>query len=61
LQEVGNNATGSSSTFTKYLAQMKTATDGEVYWAANITPDMCVEFQVWLSNAETEAITCSYC
>jgi len=59
LQEVGTNATGPRSTFTKTLAQMNAAAEEEGYGAANMTADKRVEFQVCLSDAETEATTLS--
>jgi len=57
LQEVGTRATGPRSTFTTQLVQLKTAEQHEVYGAANMTADKCVECQVRLSNAENEATT----
>jgi hypothetical protein len=59
LQEVGTKATGPRSTFAKKLAQMKTAAEEEVYGAVNMTADKREEFQVRLSDAETEATTWS--
>jgi hypothetical protein len=59
LQEVGTKATGPRSTFAKKLAQMKTAAEEEVYRAGNMTTDKRAEFQVRLSEAETEATTWS--
>jgi hypothetical protein len=59
LQEVGTKATGPRSTFAKKLTQMKTAAEEEVYGAVNIAADKRVEFQVRLSDAETEATTWS--
>jgi len=59
LQEVGTKATGPRSIFAKKLAQMKTAAEEEVYGAVNMSTDKCVEFQVCLSDAETEATTWS--
>jgi hypothetical protein len=57
--EVGTQATGPRTKFGKSLAQMKTAAEEEVYGSVNMTTDKCVEFQVHLSDAETEAITSS--
>jgi len=57
LQEVGTKATGPRSIFAKKLAQIKTAAEEEVYGAVNLTADKRVEFQVRLSDAETEANT----
>jgi len=48
-------ATGPRSTFTKKLAEIKTAAAEEVYWAITMTVDKCDQCQVWLPNAETEA------
>jgi len=59
MQAVGTKATSPRSTFTKKLAQMKTAAGEEVYWAANMTPDMLVEFQVCRSNADSKGTTWS--
>jgi len=59
LQEVGTKATGPRSTFAKKLAQIKTVAEEEVYGAANMNTDKPVEFQVRLSDAETEATTWS--
>ena len=57
LQEVGAKAPGPSSTFANKLAQLKTAAKEEVYEVANMTADEGVEFQVRLSDAESEATT----
>ena len=57
LQQVGTKATGPRSTFAKKLPPMKSAAEDEVCGAANMTADKGVEFQVRLSNAETEAAT----
>jgi len=59
LQEVGTKATGPRSTFAKKLAQIKTAPEEAVYEAVNMTANKRVEFQVRLSDAETEATTWS--
>jgi len=59
FQEVRTKATGPRSTFAKKLAQMKTAAEEEVNGAVNMTADKPVEFQVRLSDAETEATTWS--
>jgi len=59
LQEVGTKATSPKSIFAKKLAQIKTAAEEEVYGAINMTADKRVEFQVRLSDAETEATTWS--
>jgi len=59
LLEVGTKATGPRGIFAKNLAQIKTAAKEEVYGAVNMTAGNHVEFQVHLSNAETEATTWS--
>ena len=59
FEEVGTKAAGPRSTFAKKLAQMKTAAEEEVYGAVNMTTDKCVQFQVCLSDAQTEATTWS--
>jgi len=59
LQDVGMKATSPRSTFAEKLAQMKTAAGDEVYRAGNMTPDKRFEFQVRLSDDETEATTWS--
>jgi len=59
LQQVGTKATGPCSTFTKKIAQMKNAAEGEVYGVVTMTADKCVEFQIHLSDVEAEATTCS--
>jgi len=38
---------------------METATEDEVYRAANMTADKQLQFQIHLSNVETEATTWS--
>jgi hypothetical protein len=59
FQEFGTKATGARSTFAKKLAQMKTAAEEEVYGSVNMTGDKWEEFQVRLSDTETEATTWS--
>jgi hypothetical protein len=54
-QELGTKATGPRSIFAKKLAEMKTVAEEEVYRAINMTADKREEFQVRLSDAETEA------
>jgi len=44
-------------TFAQKLAPINTATEGEVWYVANMTDNKCVECQVRLSDAETEATT----
>jgi len=55
LQEVRTKATGPRSIFAKKRVQMKTEAEEEVYGVVNMTADTRVEFQVRLSDAETEA------
>jgi len=57
LQEVGTKATGPRSKFAKDLALMKAAAKDEAYGAANMTADKQLQFQIRLSDAETEATT----
>jgi len=57
LQEVGTNSTGPRSILAKKLAQLKTAAEDEVYGAMNMAANRSVEFQVRLSDAETEGTT----
>jgi len=59
LEEVGTKATGLRSIFAIQLTPMKTAAEEVVYGVANMTADKHVEFQVHLSDAETEATTLS--
>jgi len=59
LQVVGTKATGPRSTFANVLAQLKTAAEEEAYGAVNMTTDKRLQFQVRLSDAETEATTWS--
>jgi len=59
FQVVRTRATGPRSIFAKKLAQMKTASEEEAYWAVNMITDKHVQFQVCLSNAEIEATTWS--
>jgi len=59
LQEVGTKGTGPRSKFAKQLALLKTAADDEVYGAANKTADKRLQFQIHLSDAETDATTWS--
>jgi len=55
LQEVGTMATGPRSSFAKKLIQTRTTTEEDISGVGNMTADKHVEFQVCLSNAETEA------
>jgi len=59
LQELGTKATGPRRQFAKELALMKTAAEDEAYGAANMTADKQLQFQIRLSNADTEATTWS--
>jgi len=59
LQEVGTKATGPRSKFAKDLALMKAAAEDEAYGAANMTSNKRHQFQIYLSDAETEATTWS--
>jgi len=42
----------------KKLTQMKTAEEAMVYGVANMTTDKCAQFQVHLSDSETEDTIC---
>jgi len=59
LEEVGTKGTGPRSIFAKQLALMKTAAEDEVYGVANMTADKQLQFQICLSDAETDATTWS--
>jgi hypothetical protein len=59
LQEVRTKATGPRRIIAKDLALMKAPAEDEVYGAANITADKRLQFQIRLSDAETEATTWS--
>jgi hypothetical protein len=59
LQEVGTKGTGRRSKFPKQLALMKTEAEDEIYGAANMTADKRLQFQIRLSDAETDATTWS--
>jgi hypothetical protein len=59
LQEVGTKTTSPRSKFAKELALKKIATEDKAYEAANIAADLGLQFQIHLSNAETEATTWS--
>jgi len=59
LQEVGTMTTSPRSTYVKRFAPMKTLAGDEVSGAVNITADICMDFRLYLSNAETEATTWS--
>jgi len=54
LQEVGTKATGPRSIFAKELALRKAAAEDEAYGAANMTANKRLQFQIRLSDAETE-------
>jgi len=59
LQKVGTKATGPRSKLAKDFALMKAATEDEAYGAANMTANKRLQFQIRLSDAETEATTWS--
>jgi len=59
LQEVRTKTTGPRSMFTKIVSPMRTATDVEGCRVANVTIDKCVQFQICLFVAETEATSWS--
>jgi hypothetical protein len=59
LQEVGTKTTGPRSKFSKELALKEIAAEDKAYGAANIAADLGLQFQIRLSDAETEATTCS--
>jgi len=59
LQEIGTKATGPRCKSAKDLALMNTATEDEDYGAANMTVNKRLQFQIRLSNPDTEATTSS--
>jgi len=59
LQKVRIKATGPRSKLAKDFALMKAAAEDEAYGVANMTADMRLQFQIRLSDAETEATTWS--
>jgi len=59
LQEVGTKATGPRSKLAKDLTLMKAAAEDEAYRAVNMTTDKRLQFQIRLSDAETDATTWS--
>jgi len=59
LKAVGSKAIGPRSKVANELAQMKTAAKDEAYGGANMTTDKAMQFQIRLSDAETEATTWS--
>ena len=56
-QQVGTKATGPRSKFSKEPALMTTAAEDEAWGAANMIADKGLQFQICLSDAETEAMT----
>jgi len=58
-QEVGTKATGPTTKFTKELALMKPAAKDQAYGVGNLTADKRLQFQIHISDAETEATTWS--
>ena len=59
MQEVETRATGRRMKFVKDLAIMKTVTEDKAYGAVNRTADKRLQFQIRLSDAETEGTTWS--
>ena len=59
MQAVRTKATGPRSILAKQSALMKTAAEDEAYRAANMTAEKQLQFQIHLSDAETEATTWS--
>jgi len=57
LQDVRTNATGSRRIFAQQLALRKAATAHKTYGAANMTADMRLQFQIHLSDTQTDATT----
>jgi len=57
--EVGTTALSLRGIFAKKPDQMDSAIADEVYWMANMVPNKHVEYQIHLSNAETEATSWS--
>jgi len=57
-QEVETDATGPRPIFSNKLTLLKTAAEEELYAVANMTTNKHVEFQVHLSNAVTDAVSC---
>jgi len=55
LQDVGTKITGPRSIFSKGHALMNAASEDDTYGAANMTADRPLQFQIRLSDAETEA------
>jgi hypothetical protein len=60
LQEVGTKATGPRCNFAKELALKITAAEDEASGAANITADKRLQFQLRVSDAETDATTWTF-
>jgi len=59
LQEVGTEAASRWCRLAKTLTQIRTAAAKDTDGVANMTADECVDFQVAVFNAETEATTWS--
>jgi len=57
LQEVGTKATGPRSIFGTPLGVMKTGGEAEAYEEANMTADKGLQFEIPLSDGETETTT----
>jgi len=59
LQKVGTKETGPRSVFAKQHTLLKTAVKDNTYGVANITIDNQLQFQIRLSDAETDSTTWS--
>jgi hypothetical protein len=59
LQEVGTKTTGLRRKLANDLALMNADDEDKAYGAANMTADKQLEFQIRLSDSETEATTWS--
>jgi hypothetical protein len=59
LPEIGTKPTGPRNKFAKDLALMKAAAEDDAYRVANMTADNRLQFQIRLSDTETEATTWS--
>ena len=58
LQDVGTKETGRRSIFAKHTP-VNSAAEAKAYWAANMTDDMPLQFQIRISDSEAEATTWS--
>jgi hypothetical protein len=59
LKEVWTKATGPRSIFPKESALMETDPEDKTYRVANMTANMRLQFQIRLSDVETDATTWS--